>query len=127
MRNAVAASCLAILFLMPFRLQTEQPKSATSIQNPPGQNPPPATKPQMIPIPDKFVNLQVLPKDIPKDKLVAIMKRFSITFGVYCSYCHMVSDQLTEGNFDSDEKPNKQKARELLKFILEATKNSSGG
>lgn len=70
-------------------------------------------------IPDQFTNLQVLPKDITKPRLMSVMKRFSVTFGVRCSYCHAVSDDLTEGRFDSDDKEPKLKARELLKAIYE--------
>ena len=72
------------------------------------------------PIPDRFVNLQVLPKDIPKPQLVNIMKQLSVTFEVRCSHCHTVSDDLKEGRFDSDEKEVKRKTRELLKMIYES-------
>jgi hypothetical protein len=80
------------------------------------------TRPKDNPIPDTFVNLQVLPKDISKRDLVGVMKQFSVTFNVRCSNCHSVSDDLTEGNFDSDEKPAKLKARELIKNIIELGK-----
>jgi hypothetical protein len=76
------------------------------------------------PIPDRFVNLQVLPKDIKKPQLVGIMKQFCITFNVRCLHCHSVSDDLTQGSFDSDEKETKQKARELFKLIYAAQPHS---
>lgn len=75
------------------------------------------TRPKSNPIPDSFTNLQVIPTNIPKKDLVNVMKQFSTTFSVRCSFCHAVSDDLTEGNFASDEKPTKLKARELLKTI----------
>jgi hypothetical protein len=112
MRGGIAAGFLAIASLTPFWLQQEPPKSTA-----PPQNPPAATRPKSNPIPDQFFNLRVLPKDITKGKLVDMMKQFAITFGVRCSYCHAVSDDLTEGSFDSDEKPTKVKARELIKTI----------
>ena len=77
----------------------------------------PPVRPKSGPIPDHFVNLQVLPKDIKKPQLLGIMKQFCITFNVRCLHCHAVSDDLTQGNFDSDEKETKQKSRELLKLI----------
>jgi hypothetical protein len=80
----------------------------------------PAIRPKDHPIPDTFTNLQVLPKDISKPQLVSVMKQFSMTFNVRCLYCHAVSDDLTEGSFDSDEKETKRKARELLKAIYAA-------
>jgi hypothetical protein len=111
MRGGIAAGVLAIASLAPFWMQQDPPKTA------PPQNPPVATRPKTNPIPDQFTNLKVLPKDITKPKLVDVMKQFSITFGVRCSFCHAVSDDLTEGSFDSDEKPAKVKARELMKTI----------
>jgi hypothetical protein len=77
------------------------------------------TRPKTDPIPDRYVNLQVLPRNIAKPQLIAVMKQFSITFNVRCSYCHAVSDDLTEGPFESDEKETKRKARELLKLVYE--------
>jgi len=81
----------------------------------------PAARPKSNPIPDRFVNLQVLPRDIKKPQLVGIMKQFCMTFNVRCLHCHAVSDDLTQGSFDSDEKETKQKARELLKLIYATT------
>ena len=69
------------------------------------------------PIPDRFVNLQVLPRDITKPQLLGVMKGFCVTFSVRCRYCHEVSDDLTEGTFDSDGKDTKRQTRELLQKI----------
>src|ERR1700757_3030440 len=38
-----------------------------------------------------------------------------------CSYCHAVSDDLSEGNFASDEKLTKDEARKLMRLIHQAT------
>ena len=81
----------------------------------------PPARPKSNPIPDHFVNLQVLPKDIKKPQLVGVMKQFCMTFNVRCLHCHAVSDDLMTGSFDSDEKDTKQKARELLKLIYATT------
>ena len=43
-------------------------------------------------IPDKFENLQVLPKDIPKDQLVQTMRSFANALGVRCVHCHAAKD-----------------------------------
>lgn len=93
----------------------------TPAQQSPTQTPPPAQKPPMRdPIPDTFTNLQVLPKDIAKPRLVRIMKSFCITFEKRCSFCHVATDDLSQADFASDEKETKKKARELLRYILEA-------
>ena len=72
-------------------------------------------------IPDHFTNLTVLPTTIAKPELVGIMKQFAVTMKVRCSYCHAVSDDLSEGSFASDEKPAKEEARKLMRLIHQAT------
>ena len=39
--------------------------------------------------PEKPENLQVLPKDWPGQRLAPVMRGFSRTLGVRCSYCHV--------------------------------------
>jgi hypothetical protein len=128
MRSEIVAGCLVIASLTPFWMHQEQTKAPAQANAAAGQaqNPPAAARPKSNPIPDKFVNLMVLPKEITKGKLVDVMKQFAITFGVRCSYCHAVSDDLTEGSFDSDEKPSKVKARELIRTIMEMKAEGSG-
>jgi hypothetical protein len=75
-------------------------------------------------IPDHFTNLKVLPATITKPELVGVMKQFAITMKVRCSYCHAVSDDLSEGSFVSDEKPTKEDARTLMRLIHQATLTS---
>jgi hypothetical protein len=72
-------------------------------------------------IPDHFTNLTVLPTTITKPELIGIMKQFAVTMKVRCSYCHAVSDDLSEGSFASDEKPTKDEARKLIGLIHQAT------
>jgi len=73
-------------------------------------------------VPDTFTNLQVLPKDIAKQDLVAIMKSFSFTTDQRCNFCHVATDDLSEADFPSDEKEQKKKARELLRAIFAVRK-----
>ncbi len=80
-----------------------------------------AAPPKPPNIPDHFTNLTVLPTTITKPELIAVMKQFAITFKVRCSYCHAVSDDLSEGSFASDEKPTKEEARKLMRLIHQAT------
>jgi hypothetical protein len=72
-------------------------------------------------IPEHFTNLTVLPTTIAKPELMGIMKQFAVTMKVRCSYCHAVSDDLSEGSFASDEKPTKEEARKLMRLIHQAT------
>ncbi|MGH9557153.1 MAG: hypothetical protein ACRD2Y_15150 [Terriglobales bacterium] len=93
--------------------------SAAVSQEKPAE-PPAAPKPPVIP--DTYTNLQVLPKDIKKPDLLSVMKSFSITMEVRCMHCHAVPDDLSSGDFASDEKPTKLAARKMLAAIVEVQK-----
>jgi len=78
-------------------------------------------RPLRAQIPDHFENLQVLPKDIPRDSLVAVMRNFSNSLGVRCNYCHVATPAAQPGgreqmNFASDDKVPKQKARFMMRM-----------
>ena len=70
-------------------------------------------------IPDKFTNLQVLPKDIPKRQLVGIMRNYAGDLGVRCGFCHVGGDPNTlQGvNFASDDSDKKKTARLMLRMV----------
>jgi hypothetical protein len=56
-------------------------------------------------------NLQVL-KDIREDQLIPSMRYITAALGVRCDFCH-VQDQ-----FESDDKPEKGRAREMMKMMM---------
>src|SRR5262245_43336632 len=70
-------------------------------------------------IPDKFTNLKVLPKDISRDSLLYIMRRFSLSLGVRCQFCHVGGDGVSfEGvQFPKDDSPHKRRARFMLLMV----------
>jgi tetratricopeptide (TPR) repeat protein len=70
-------------------------------------------------IPAKFTNLQVLPKDISRDSLVGIMRRFSLSLNVRCQYCHVGGDGVSFAGveFAKDDDPDKLKARFMLRMV----------
>ena len=69
-------------------------------------------------IPDHFENLQVLPKDIPKDTLVQVMRSFSQSLGVRCNFCHVEREGQNAGlNFASDDKAEKRNARVMMRMV----------
>ncbi|HEY7475817.1 MAG TPA: hypothetical protein VH679_12445 [Vicinamibacterales bacterium] len=39
-------------------------------------------------LPQKFTNLQVFPKDVAGQDLIAAMKQFCFDLGVRCEHCH---------------------------------------
>jgi tetratricopeptide (TPR) repeat protein len=69
-------------------------------------------------IPQTFENLQVLPKDIPRDSLVQTMRGFAFALGVRCTYCHVGEENapLDRVNFKADDKAAKRKARFMLRM-----------
>src|SRR5258708_1544655 len=70
-------------------------------------------------VPDKFTNLQVIPKDISKPALMNTMRGFSFALGARCVDCHAGKDTPTlEGvDFASDEKETKKTARAMLRMV----------
>jgi tetratricopeptide (TPR) repeat protein len=71
--------------------------------------------------PEKPSNLQVLPKDWPGSRLRPVMVGFTRALGVRCSYCHKGEEgkPLSTYDFASDDNPNKNRAREMLRMLGE--------
>jgi hypothetical protein len=68
-------------------------------------------------LPARYTNLQVLPKDISEDQLLAIMKGAAQSLGVRCSYCHDGNgDDLSTYNFAADTREPKATARLMLRL-----------
>ena len=63
-------------------------------------------------------NLQVLPM-MPIPVLIDSMGRMGRALGVRCSYCHVgpPGASMADLDFASDEKPEKRKAREMLRMV----------
>jgi tetratricopeptide (TPR) repeat protein len=72
-------------------------------------------------IPEKFTNLQVLPKDIARGPLVQTMRGFASALGVRCQHCHVGKNPEDLGTFDfaSDEKEPKKVARVMMRMTQE--------
>lgn len=58
-----------------------------------------------------YRNVQVL-KDIPASQLFPTMRYITVALGVRCEYCHDME------HFDSDDKPEKQRARNMMKMLF---------
>lgn len=76
-------------------------------------------------VPDRFANLQVLPKDIPKQELTNLMRGFSFSLGVRCVTCHVGKSDgsLNEMDFASDTKETKRKARVMMQMVEAMNRN----
>src|SRR5258707_6542380 len=71
----------------------------------------------------EFENLQVLPKDISTKDLKQIMvDEFQDGLGVGCGYCHVKKEGSLLLDYPSDEKPEKQIARAMMRMTLDINK-----
>jgi cytochrome c5 len=66
-----------------------------------------------------FKNLQVLPADITSKQLSKIMvDEFEDDLGVTCNFCHAENKDTHKPDYASDEKPEKQIARAMMKMTI---------
>jgi Photosynthetic reaction centre cytochrome C subunit len=68
-------------------------------------------------VPQKYTNLQILPKDTSPEQLVAMMKSFAQGLGVRCEHCHVgEGNDLSKFDFAADTKPAKATARKMIRI-----------
>ncbi len=58
-------------------------------------------------------NLQVLPKDMARPDVIALMRTFTLALGVQCTHCHVGTPQ----ERFKDDLPAKAMARKMLKMM----------
>ncbi len=59
-------------------------------------------------------NLQVLPKTMTQQEVVAVMRTFTQGLGVMCDHCHVG----TQADRAKDDKPEKAVARKMMKMVM---------
>jgi tetratricopeptide (TPR) repeat protein len=82
-------------------------------------------------------NLQVLPKDMPRNQVTAIMRQFAMSLGVRCEHCHAEAPRAANADtaaaagrggrggggpqldYALDDKENKKIAREMMKMVAD--------
>ena len=80
-------------------------------------------------------NLQVLPKDMPRQQVLGVMRQFTAALGVNCAHCHAEAanqpapDPAAGGrggrgggpqlDYALDDKENKKIAREMMKMVMD--------
>lgn len=65
-------------------------------------------------------NLKVLPENISKDSLHDVMEGFNDALGVKCNFCHAPrKDDATKLDFGSDDKPEKDIARSMMRMTAD--------
>jgi hypothetical protein len=70
-----------------------------------------------------YKNLKVLPKSITEKELSKIMvDEFNDGLGVSCYFCHAENKITHKPDYASDEKPEKQIARNMMRMMLSINK-----
>jgi tetratricopeptide (TPR) repeat protein len=72
-----------------------------------GQAPPPMT------------NLQIIPKDTPREQVIQTMQAFTQALGVQCNYCHVQEGRGGRNDMAADDKPTKKTARQMMVLARE--------
>src|SRR3954464_8875803 len=69
--------------------------------------------------PPAMTNLQIFPKDTPREQVLATMQQFTQALGVQCNYCHVFEGRGGRNDMASDEKPTKKAARGMMLLARE--------
>ena len=86
------------------------------------------TSPQEKTVEQARPNIQVL-KGLPESQLYPIMWFIRASLGVPCDYCHVKQGPERDKGWlwDRDDKPQKARAREMMRMVMDINKNSFGG
>ncbi|HEY1912135.1 MAG TPA: c-type cytochrome [Vicinamibacterales bacterium] len=66
-----------------------------------------------------MTNLQIFPKDTPRQQVVTTMQAFTQALGVQCNYCHVMEGRGGRNDMAADEKPTKKAARGMMMLARE--------
>jgi photosynthetic reaction center cytochrome c subunit len=104
--------CAAALFCASSRLWAQSGAAQSASADKPAALPSQATPETTAKTAaEAYKNIQVL-KDIRADQLIPSMRYITVALGVRCDYCHV------QDHFDSDDKPEKGRAREMMKMLM---------
>ncbi len=67
-------------------------------------------------------NLQVLPKEMTRPEVTALMRTFTAALGVQCTHCHVGTPQ----ERFKDDLPTKANARKMLKMVMAVNADPMG-
>src|SRR6267378_3854511 len=111
--------CATALFVACVGLVALVPAGQTSNQQPAAAAPPTEKTVEQV-----QKNIKVL-SGLPASQLIPAMNFMSASLGVRCTYCHVNKDN--KWDFVSDEKPEKNTAREMIKMVLAVNKDTFRG
>ncbi len=71
----------------------------------------------------EFKNLQILPKDISKQKLDSIMESYNQALAIGCSFCHSPHPTIPDSlDYASDANTMKANARNMINLTMDINK-----
>jgi photosynthetic reaction center cytochrome c subunit len=111
---------LAALVWIPARLVARSGSSQQADAKQQSPSLPQAAPPGVKTAGKAYQNIEVL-GDIPADQLLPAMRYITFALGVRCDYCHV------QDHFESDEKPAKKRAREMMKMMFAIDNGYFGG
>jgi hypothetical protein len=118
-RSRFLVMCVAVLFIASFGLVAFAPVGQTSNQQPAAVAAPGEKTVEQV-----QKNIKVL-TGLPQSQLIPVMNFMSSSLGVRCVFCHVNKDG--KWDFVTDEKPEKNTAREMIKMVLAVNKDSFKG
>lgn len=133
MKRRTISSAICLIWLL-FALQMLAVNRAGAVPGAGGAaraatvNAEPQSSPPDKPAEQTFKNIQVL-KGLPSSQLYPVMWFIRDSLGVHCDYCHVKQGpDLDKGwSWESDDKPQKVRAREMMRMVLDINGASFGG
>jgi len=127
----VVLSCVSAIMIITnagaqkISLVSPQSVTMTSLGVPaPAQTPAVTAAQQDKPTEQVQKNIKVL-NGLPQSQLIPVMNFFAASLGVRCNYCHVNNNGVWA--FDSDEKPEKGTAREMITMVMNVNKTTFKG
>jgi len=127
----VALACVSIIVVITnagAQKSSPAPRQFVSLSSlglpAPAETPAVAPSQQDKPTEQVQKNIKVL-NGLPQSQLIPVMNFFSASLGVRCTFCHVNNNGVWA--FDSDEKPEKDRAREMITMVLGVNKTTFKG
>jgi hypothetical protein len=121
-RGRVLVFCVSLLSLVSFSLVVSA--EAGWVSQTQQTAPPVQTTAAEKTVEQTKKNIQVL-TGLPDSQLIPVMNYIGSSLGVKCTFCHVNKEG--KWDFPSDEKPEKNKAREMIKMVQSINKGNFNG
>lgn len=121
---ACASAIVVITKVRAEKSSSTRERSATSMLPKPTQTPAVSAAQQDKPTEQVQKNIKVL-TGLPQSQLIPVMNYFAASMGRRCNFCHVNNNG--QWDYASDDKQEKNTAREMIKLVLDTNKNTFKG